>query len=822
MIRRSWKCKGANKFRVCRVCVDYNDTQSYPKPPYSQYTHSYGEQRSSYPDPPTGTPSHLNSASFAVNSALGSRPFEPLPAYSLLSYAPDTGPAGTRVHLRLASERSIDDCVISLVFGAATAPARVQQVPSSSEAWVYAVTCNAPEPAATRCRGNTVPVQLVVDRVEETGEIGQEELARLTVGEFDYAHDGASSGVGGGSSPAMGAGMVTRHDIDDQQSQRSAGSPPSRSVVLATGHSESHSSLVPRLPSLSGVGGTITTGPSEQVQQDLHRDQHNSGNNDTTTSNDNGDRHAQAVVADSGAHVYDYPHPVASPQTVTEQSPYENHFPTQATATGNMMTAAYRHALGYGGDSYGRAAAAQPPPPPPAPVATPTATLRSPTSGWSPYQPMDSSRPIITHSVIPRTLLPPHAVSVDPNAPVLRRTSTIPGASSTMSGGGPAAFGAYGGMFTHKAELKIAGKLEDMAYNWTAEEVENKRRIVLFTKEQRGAIITARFRAVSVNERPPNSTCVSCIWWAEREECYVTSVDTIMLLEALVGGHPSKFSVEEKNRIRRNLEGFHPITVSKSRADSESFFRTIMNFPQPRPRNIEKDVKVFPWKTLASSLTKIIGKYSASPVGAVLQNAAPMLPASPAHALLNGLTTPQYPLPPLPPTGAGYAYHHKGLESPVSHHAHGHQHHQSSHPSHHQLASPQRSMTSATSWPPPFTSTVPSASTYQTPSGSALRTLSPTRATGGAGASGMLHANSPLRLSTVGLPALGYGTPLPMPGLMSGSGSSPPQFQHSAAATASTTAGSRWDGFETYHAHQSHGHPSTGPFSAGYSDGSRG
>ena len=86
----------------------------------------------------------------------------------------------------------------------------------------------------------------------------------------------------------------------------------------------------------------------------------------------------------------------------------------------------------------------------------------------------------------------------------------------------------------------------------------------------------------------------------------MTSVDAIYLLEALVG---TRFTVEEKNRIRRNLEGFRPITVSKNKAGSEDFFKLIMGFPNPKPRNIEKDVKVFPWDILSSALKKIIGKY---------------------------------------------------------------------------------------------------------------------------------------------------------------------------------------------------------------------
>jgi len=101
----------------------------------------------------------------------------------------------------------------------------------------------------------------------------------------------------------------------------------------------------------------------------------------------------------------------------------------------------------------------------------------------------------------------------------------------------------------------------------------------------------------------------SVVWWEEKKECFVTSVDTIYLLESLVA---VRFTVEEKNRIRRNLEGFRPLTVSKAKSDSEDFFKIIMGFPNPKPRNIEKDVKVFPWKILAHALKKIIGKYVGS------------------------------------------------------------------------------------------------------------------------------------------------------------------------------------------------------------------
>ncbi|KAF2479433.1 hypothetical protein BDY17DRAFT_38429 [Neohortaea acidophila] len=194
--------------------------------------------------------------------------------------------------------------------------------------------------------------------------------------------------------------------------------------------------------------------------------------------------------------------------------------------------------------------------------------------------------------------------------PSLVRTSTLQ-QSPTMPSAAIAQpqFNPYAMMYPSKAALKLEGDLNSMTYKWTAEEWEAGRRLVQFRRSQQGSTISASFEAVTLEDRIPNSICVSCIWWAEKEECFVTSVDTISLLESLVS---VRFTVEEKNRIRRNLEGFRPLTVSKTKQDSDDFFKLIMGFPNPKPRNIEKDVKVFPWRILATALKKIIGKYSAS------------------------------------------------------------------------------------------------------------------------------------------------------------------------------------------------------------------
>ena len=194
--------------------------------------------------------------------------------------------------------------------------------------------------------------------------------------------------------------------------------------------------------------------------------------------------------------------------------------------------------------------------------------------------------------------------------PQLVRTSTLPQplspAATPMGPTESTSFNPYNRNLPHKAILKISGNLDSMADDWSDEEFAAKRRLVQFWRSQKDNTIMTNFKPVAPEDRPSPSICISCILWESKGECYVTSVDTIYLLESLVA---VRFTVEEKNRIRRNLEGFQPLTVSKGKADSEDFFKLIMGFPNPKPRNIEKDVKVFKWKTLTHALKKIIGKY---------------------------------------------------------------------------------------------------------------------------------------------------------------------------------------------------------------------
>ncbi|KAI9183177.1 hypothetical protein H9P43_004094 [Blastocladiella emersonii ATCC 22665] len=195
--------------------------------------------------------------------------------------------------------------------------------------------------------------------------------------------------------------------------------------------------------------------------------------------------------------------------------------------------------------------------------------------------------------------------------------------------------------------LDFATGLGAVLEGWTPEEqARTKRRIVcLFPDRRRGeGRIAVRWTVVAAADfdhaanAAGDLVTLSCIYWERMDDFYVTSVDFILAMERLLG---VVFKVEEKNRIRRNMETFRPVTVTKARADSSDFFRTVMQFGDPKPRNIEKDIKVFKWSVLQDAMDKILHKWNlrcteviavpAESAAAMTAAAAPA-PAPPAAA----------------------------------------------------------------------------------------------------------------------------------------------------------------------------------------------
>ncbi|KAJ7497149.1 hypothetical protein FB451DRAFT_218829 [Mycena latifolia] len=162
-------------------------------------------------------------------------------------------------------------------------------------------------------------------------------------------------------------------------------------------------------------------------------------------------------------------------------------------------------------------------------------------------------------------------------------------------------------LHAHTPVLEVVTPLESLCGGWDDAELQAGRRLVRFQKIQDGRRVILSCESIKQEEYCEADSVISCIYREEAETCYVTSVDIIYLLERLTN---DDFPVEEKNRIRRNLEGLRPTTVSKHKPGSEAFFQRIMDFPDPKPRNIEKDLKVFEWALLGQALEKILSKYS--------------------------------------------------------------------------------------------------------------------------------------------------------------------------------------------------------------------
>lgn len=159
--------------------------------------------------------------------------------------------------------------------------------------------------------------------------------------------------------------------------------------------------------------------------------------------------------------------------------------------------------------------------------------------------------------------------------------------------------------------LDFVTPLEAMCVDWDASEIRNGRRLVRFFKVRDEHKLIVSCEAIPQEAYRESDAVISCIYMDETDSCYVTSVDIIYLLERLSN---DEFPVEEKNRIRRNLAGLSPITVTKQKHFFTPFFQRIMDFPDPKPRNIEKDLKVFEWTSLVQALERILAKYVGAPL----------------------------------------------------------------------------------------------------------------------------------------------------------------------------------------------------------------
>ncbi|KAK9377501.1 uncharacterized protein V1513DRAFT_109359 [Lipomyces chichibuensis] len=386
----------------------------------------------------------------------------------------------------------------------------------------------------------------------------------------------------------LGSLTVTDFTCQPTPSSQSYQPPPS-SQIMSSSQSSAPPSQQSQQPQYRRASYDISPS-SSTASYESHHPNYAYGSTDSGIFSHN---HQQLLLRDPRGHRYSYSNYATLPQPQSSFQPAQSY--TSAAASSAPSTA------------------------------TPTNTSYETLPSIQSYHPQPQPPPQSTSYPYPRHNTQTQIQTTPANdeddgslpVPALVRTSTLPPFATTAAAGSPPV------PAPNRASLRIQSDLDALAHNWSADEWKAQRRLVKFVYSQRGAVIRASATMTTQAEyvasmQPPQperaSRCegecvMSCIYWAARKEFYVTSVDCIFLLEQLVS---ARFTVEEKNRIRRNLEGYRPLTVSKGRIESEQFFKLIMAFPNPKPRNIEKDVKVFPWKILGPALKKIVGKYSAS------------------------------------------------------------------------------------------------------------------------------------------------------------------------------------------------------------------
>lgn len=196
--------------------------------------------------------------------------------------------------------------------------------------------------------------------------------------------------------------------------------------------------------------------------------------------------------------------------------------------------------------------------------------------------------------------------------------------------------------------------------NLSKEEERSGRRLVAFDRKVVGDDIHLSFRRISPEEYTERLFVISCIYHkvtlkdekteeTVTREKWFTSVEILKLVEYIADGESTSI---DKSRNRRNLEFIKPTTVS--RAGLPQFFQLLMDFPVPKPRGIEKDIKVFPWDSLEAGLKKVMEKY------------AWFSDSEPSSSSSSSSTT--HPSPVLPePMLPTNKFHHEALQHPAPH-----------------------------------------------------------------------------------------------------------------------------------------------------------
>jgi hypothetical protein len=157
--------------------------------------------------------------------------------------------------------------------------------------------------------------------------------------------------------------------------------------------------------------------------------------------------------------------------------------------------------------------------------------------------------------------------------------------------------------------LEFTHALQTLCENWTEEELEIGRRLARFTTIRKDNNFVLSCEVILQETYDPEDVVISCIYYKSTDEFYVTSVDILYLFENVAD---EALGTSEKTRLRRNIQSFSPTRVEKADEEYGELYTQIMKFPPPKPRTIEKKIKVFRWVQLEDILTKIASKYVSS------------------------------------------------------------------------------------------------------------------------------------------------------------------------------------------------------------------
>ncbi|KAI9280523.1 hypothetical protein BY458DRAFT_553391 [Sporodiniella umbellata] len=157
--------------------------------------------------------------------------------------------------------------------------------------------------------------------------------------------------------------------------------------------------------------------------------------------------------------------------------------------------------------------------------------------------------------------------------------------------------------------------MESMMYEWSRHEAVAGRRIVHFKSVTTQVDPTIPLRKIEVDcepfidlgvyQLPPGECLISCIYYKQQEDFFITSTDIIRLLESVLS---VEFTKEEKNRMRRNIQYMGPITITRDNTKQNSdamFSRQLMAYKCPAARKIDKDIKIFRWSMVSEAIIKV-------------------------------------------------------------------------------------------------------------------------------------------------------------------------------------------------------------------------